>query len=103
MIAALLKGLAMGLLLSLSMGPVIFSIIRQSLTNGHKGGFLFVAGVSVSDITLVLICNLFSALFQSALTHEVIIGTAGSIFLIIMGGYNIFFKKAAAGIDGNRL
>lgn len=102
MIAALLKGFAMGLLLSLSMGPVIFSIIRQSLTNGHKGGFLFVAGVSASDITLVLICNLFSALFQSALTHEVIIGTAGSIFLIIMGMYNIFLKKAAAGIDGNQ-
>lgn len=100
MIAALAKGFALGLLLSISVGPVIFSVIKQSLSNGHKGGFAFIAGVSVSDITCVLICNLFTALFQSVLKHEVILGTAGSIFLIIMGLYNIFFKKAAVATGG---
>lgn len=94
MIAALAKGFALGLLLSISVGPVIFSVIKQSLSNGHKGGFAFIAGVSASDITCVLICNLFTALFQSVLTHEVILGVAGSIFLICMGVYNIFLKKA---------
>ena len=93
MIAALLKGLALGLLLSISVGPVIFSIIRQSLNNGHKGGFAFVAGVSASDIGLVLICNVFSQLFKTAMSHTRFIGIAGSIFLILMGLYNIFFKK----------
>ncbi len=93
MIAALLKGLALGLLLSISVGPVIFSIIRQSLNNGHRGGFAFVAGVSASDIGLVLICNVFSQLFKTAMSHEKFIGIAGSIFLILMGLYNIFFKK----------
>lgn len=100
MVAALAKGFALGLLLSISVGPVIFSVIKQSLSNGHKGGFAFIAGVSVSDITCVLICNLFTALFQSVLKHEVILGTAGSIFLIIMGLYNIFFKKAAVASGG---
>jgi threonine/homoserine/homoserine lactone efflux protein len=95
MIAAFAKGFALGLLLSISVGPVIFSVIKQSLNNGHKGGFAFVAGVSASDITFVLACNLFTALFESALTHEVIIGTAGSFFLIILGIYNIFFRKVA--------
>jgi threonine/homoserine/homoserine lactone efflux protein len=95
MIAALAKGFALGLLLSISVGPVVFSVIKQSLNNGHKGGFAFIAGVSASDITFVLICNLFTALFESALTHEVIIGTAGSVFLIILGIYNIFFRKVA--------
>jgi threonine/homoserine/homoserine lactone efflux protein len=95
MIAAFAKGFALGLLLSISVGPVIFSVIKQSLNNGHKGGFAFVAGVSASDITFVLVCNLFTALFESALTHEVIIGTAGSVFLIILGIYNIFFRKVA--------
>jgi len=93
MIAALLKGLALGVLLSISVGPVVFSIIRQSLNNGHKGGFAFVAGVSASDIGLVLICNIFSQLFKTAMSHEKFIGIAGSIFLILMGLYNIFFKK----------
>lgn len=93
MVAPFLKGLALGLLLSISVGPVIFSIIRQSLNNGHKGGFAFVAGVSASDIALVLICNVFTQLFKTAMTHEKFIGIAGSVFLIIMGLYNIFFKK----------
>lgn len=100
MIAALAKGFALGLLLSISVGPVIFSVIKQSLNNGHKGGFVFIAGVSASDITFVLICNLFSAIFESALTHEVIIGTAGSIFLICMGIYNIFFRKVHVTDEG---
>jgi len=100
MIAALAKGFALGLLLSISVGPVIFSVIKQSLNNGHRGGFAFIAGVSASDITFVLICNSFSALFESALTHEVIIGTAGSIFLICMGVYNIFFRKVHVTDEG---
>jgi len=100
MIAAFAKGFALGLLLSISVGPVIFSVIKQSLNNGHKGGFAFIAGVSASDITFVLVCNLFTALFESALTHEVIIGTAGSAFLIILGIYNIFFRKVAVTEEG---
>jgi len=100
MIAALAKGFALGLILSISVGPVIFSVIKQSLNNGHKGGFAFIAGVSASDVTYVLVCNLFSALFQSALTHEIILGALGSVFLICMGIYTIFFKKVAIADDG---
>ncbi len=93
MIAALIKGLALGLLLSISVGPVIFSIIRQSLNNGLKGGFVFVAGVSASDVLLVAVCNIFSQLFKQAMSLEKVIGIAGSVFLILLGVYNIFFKK----------
>lgn len=93
MTAALIKGLALGLMLSISVGPVIFSIIKQSINNGHRGGYFFVAGVSASDISLVLVCNLFTQLFQSVMSHEKIIGIGGSIFLIALGVYNFFFKK----------
>lgn len=93
MIAPLLKGITLGFLLSISVGPVIFAIIRQSLNNGHRGGYSFVAGVSASDITLVLLCNIFTVLFDKALIHEKIIGVVGSFFLIVMGIYNYFFKR----------
>ena len=81
------------MMLTIGVGPVIFSIIKQSLSHGHKGGYAFIAGVSASDITLVLVCNLFGSLFQSAMDHEKIIGGVGSAFLIIMGFFSIFFKK----------
>src|SRR4051812_48811409 len=101
MTSALLKGLALGLMLSISVGPVIFSILKQSINNGHKGGFAFIAGVSASDLSLVLVCNIFTKLFHSLLTHREIIGITGSAFLILMGIFNIFFKKIAVADDGS--
>ena len=93
MFKALLEGLALGLLLSISVGPVIFSIIKQSLNNGHRGGIAFIVGVSASDITLVLISNVFSHLFAYMVAHREIIGIAGSLFLAGIGVFFVFFKK----------
>src|SRR5258705_5327220 len=93
MLEALLKGLTCGVWLSLSVGPVLFSIIKQSLNNGHKGGMAFVLGVSLSDISLVLISTVFTQLFKSVTAYIVEIGIAGCIFLLSLGIYYFFFKK----------
>lgn len=103
MIEALLKGLTLGLLLSISVGPVIFSILKQSLNNGHKGGMAFVIGVSVSDIALVLVSNVFTELFGSISSHRKEIGIAGSVFLIVMGIYFLFFKKVKVNDKGQQV
>jgi threonine/homoserine/homoserine lactone efflux protein len=93
MIEALFKGLTLGLWLSLSVGPVLFSIIKQSLNNGHRGGMAFVFGVSLSDISLVLVSTVFTQLFKELTAYMVEIGIAGCIFLLSMGVYFLFFKK----------
>ncbi|MFV0606057.1 MAG: LysE family translocator [Niabella sp.] len=93
MTEALLKGLTLGLLLSIAVGPVLFSIIKHSINVGHKGGFAFVAGVSASDFTLAILSNVFTALFETISSHKQIIGITGSCFLIILGIYFLFFKK----------
>ena len=94
MFEALLKGLTLGLLLSISVGPIIFSIIKQSLNSGHRGGLAFVLGVSASDIALVLVINVF------IVQHKNFIGIAGSVFLISMGIYFLFFKKVKVDDSG---
>ena len=96
MTEAIIKGLALGLLLAISMGPVIFSIIKQSISNGHKGGLSFVLGVAASDLTLVLISNVFTELFNRLLKFEKVIGLGGSALLIGIGIYFLFFKKIQA-------
>lgn len=101
MIAPFLKGILLGLILSISVGPVIFAIIKQSINNGHKAGYLFVAGVSASDISLVLICNFFTSLFNTAISHKTSIAIAGSIFLIAVGIYTLFFKKVHTDEENN--
>lgn len=93
MIEGLIKGLTLGLLLSIAVGPVLFSIIKHSINVGHKGGFAFVAGVSASDITLAFVSNAFSAMFEIISEHKQAIGITGSAFLMIIGVFFLFFKK----------
>lgn len=93
MFDAVIKGITLGLLLSISVGPVIFSIIKQSINNGHAGGMAFVLGVSVSDISLVLVSNVFTEMFSYMAEHKRVIGIAGSIFLVSVGIFFLFFKK----------
>jgi len=99
MIEPLLKGLVLGFLLAISVGPVIFAILKQSINHGHKAGYVFVAGISASDIMLVLICNIFSALFTTMLNHKTAIAIAGSTFLVCFGIYTLFFKKIKTDAD----
>jgi threonine/homoserine/homoserine lactone efflux protein len=103
MIEAILKGLALGFILALSVGPIIFTIIKQSLNNGHRGGLSFVAGVWLSDIILVTLSNVFTEFVTTMLEYKRDIGYGGSIFLIAMGVYFVFFKKVhfAKDAEGN--
>ncbi len=102
MIAAFIKGILLGIMLSISVGPVIFSIIKQSINNGHKGGFTFVAGVSASDITMVVVSQLFTELFRTLLEYKKIIGIGGSCLLIVIGVYVLLFKKVVVDEDGKQ-
>lgn len=103
MLEVMLKGLTFGLLLSLSVGPVLFSIIKQSLNNGHRGGLAFVFGVSASDISLVLVSNIFTELFNSLKEYKTEVGVAGCVFLVSMGIYFLFFKKVKVNEEGKQV
>jgi threonine/homoserine/homoserine lactone efflux protein len=101
MLAPILKGLLLGLILSISLGPVIFAILKQSLTNGRKAGYIFVAGVSTSDIGLLLIANIFTSIFLLVLDHKAFIAMAGAGFLLLLGLYTLLFKKIKIEADEN--
>lgn len=102
MLEVMLKGLTFGLLLSISVGPVLFSIIKQSLNNGHRGGLIFVFGVSVSDISLVVISNFFTELFENLKVYKTEVGVVGCIFLVSMGIFFLFFKKVKVNDEGKQ-
>ncbi len=93
MVEALLKGLAISLLLIFSVGPVIFTTIKQSINHGRRGGFSFIAGVWLSDIIWVVLSNGFSEGIKTLLHFKIPIGIAGCCFLIGMGIYFAFIKK----------
>lgn len=94
MIDALLKGLAIGLYLSVSVGPLIFAIIKTSIRYGRKAGYAFVAGISLSDIIMVLVGNFAAEMVQNVLAYKKEISIGGGILLIVMGLLTILLKKA---------
>ena len=93
MIDALLKGLAISLLLIFSVGPVIFTTIKQTINHGRRGGFSFIIGVWISDVIWVILSNGFSEAIKTLLDFKIPIGISGCIFLIGMGIYFVFIKK----------
>ena len=90
---AILSGFTLALVLVISVGPVIFTIIKQSLNNGREGGFSFVAGVWLSDILLIIVTNAFSELVTNIMAYRHLLALIGSGFLILMGVFYVFFKK----------
>jgi threonine/homoserine/homoserine lactone efflux protein len=102
---AIISGLTLGCILALSVGPVIFTVIKQSLNNGHTGGLAFVTGVWLSDIVLVVVSNAFSSFVTGLMAYKNIIGYLGSTFLVGVGIYYLFFKKVTlrTDADGNAL
>ncbi|HJW16216.1 MAG TPA: LysE family transporter [Flavisolibacter sp.] len=102
MLNALLKGITLGLLLAISVGPIVFTVIKQSLNNGTKGGLAFIAGISLSDIILVILANLFTNLFTTLNEHKQMLATIASIFLILVGIYYLFFKKVKVNEEGGQ-
>ena len=103
MLEAIWKGITLGLLLSIAVGPVIFSIIKQSINNGVKGGLAFIIGVSLSDITLAVVSNFFTELFSEFIERKTEIGIIGSTFLISVGIYFLFFKKVKVNEEGKQI
>lgn len=103
MIESIITGFGLGLVLAVSVGPVIFTILKQSINNGKQGGLSFVAGVWVSDIVLVVISNMFSLLVVEALYFKTTIGYVGAGFIISLGLYYLFLKKIYSGEDKNSL
>ena len=101
MLESIVKGIGLGLIMAVSVGPVIFTILKQSINNGHKGGFSFVAGVWLSDLLLVIISNMFSSLVMEALAFKNTIGYVGAVFVVSLGIYYVFFKKVNFGEEKN--
>ncbi|HEX2608361.1 MAG TPA: LysE family transporter [Flavisolibacter sp.] len=99
---ALIKGLTLGLLLAISVGPIVFTVIKQSLNNGRKGGLAFIAGISFSDILLVVLSNLFTNLFDVLKAHKKTLAVVASVFLILVGLYFLFFKKVKVTSEGQQ-
>lgn len=82
---AALKGLLLGLFMSISVGPTLFAVLKYSLNHSYKAGIAFILGVSLSDIMYVTIANVAASWLEVLNEYERIIAYIGAAVLIVVG------------------
>jgi len=85
MLDILFEGVALGLIVSVTIGPAFFAIIQTGLSRGFMPGFFMALGISVSDITLIVICYLGASMIFDNPDNKLYIGLIGGVLLIIFG------------------
>jgi threonine/homoserine/homoserine lactone efflux protein len=88
------KGLLLGLLLMISVGPVFFAVINASIGKGFKTAIYFIAGVTLSDMLYIVLTNFGAvSIITTRITYVNYIGGG----VLIVYGIVMFLKKYHAG------
>lgn len=88
----LLNGILSGIVLSLLVGPVFFTIIQTSVERGFKSGVLVAVGVSLSDSFYITIAYLGISQITEYDHVKLYLAHAGGVMLILFGLYHLFVK-----------
>lgn len=86
LIQTIFKGLATGLILSLSFGAGFFSLLQTSIDKGYKKGLLIALGMVISDLIFVALC-VFAASFveEQLIALDTEIRVIGFVALLVLG------------------
>ena len=94
MFELILKGVVIGLILSIMLGPAFFVLLETSIRKGIKSALAFDAGVLVSDVVYIIIAYFFlKEVSQLADGDNNSLLKAVGGFLFIAFGYFTFRKK----------
>ena len=83
------EGFVTGMALSLMLGTVFFSLLRNSLQYGYKSGFFIAAGVVACDVIFISLALLSDGFAIFLKNYQMQISIVGGIVLIIMGAVMI--------------
>lgn len=93
MIQALLEGISMGLLLSVIVGPVFFTLITNSMEYGFRYASMLAFGIFCSD-TLYVILTYFGVSFLANSPYfQLILGYVGGLILLGFGISSLLKKR----------
>ena len=90
---ALFVGYIAGMVLSLMLGTVFFTLIQNSIDNGMWSSIFIICGVIFSDILMIVAGHFNASLIPAGGTTEMIVRVLGAIFLLIYGSLNLTGKK----------
>ncbi|TDQ18863.1 threonine/homoserine/homoserine lactone efflux protein [Algoriphagus boseongensis] len=91
--SSLLEGVSMGLLLSVIVGPVFFTLITNSLQHGFRYAMVLALGILCSDTLYVLLTYFGVKLLADVSLFEKILGYVGGLILIGFGLKSLLKKR----------
>ncbi len=82
----IIKGFLIGICSSIPIGPIAIFVIQQSLTKGHKAGFITGLGATIVDTTFACI-SIFALAYAQAFMdrHSELILVAGGVVVAVIG------------------
>jgi threonine/homoserine/homoserine lactone efflux protein len=99
----LLRGLTVGILSSITVGPVAVLCIKRTLNKSRRSGFVSGLGVACADTLMAIIAFFFYAILHSQIEqYKHILSIVGGIFVVIVGVV-IYLQKPSqrVNIDGS--
>lgn len=89
----LLRGVTVGIVSSITVGPVAVLCIKRTLNKSRRSGFISGLGVACADTLMAIIAFFFySILYSQIEQYKHILSVIGGIFVVIVGVV-IFFQK----------
>lgn len=102
MIEPVVSGILFGLVLTIMLGPVFFTLLQTSLHEGFKAGAHLAFGVFLSDAICIVVALYFASQLDLTGKYRVAVGWIGGLLLIAFGLYNFFKKVKVKEVDDNR-
>ncbi|MGN0007162.1 MAG: LysE family translocator [Alistipes sp.] len=101
-IEILLRGIAVGLAASITVGPVAVLCIQRTLSKSRRSGMMSGVGVACADTLMAIIAFFFYSMLQAQIEqYNLILRVAGGFSVAIVGIY-IFFQNPVPQIRRNR-
>ncbi len=101
-ITLLLRGFAVGLAASITVGPVAVLCIQRTLSKNRRSGLVSGLGVACANTLMAVIAFFFYSMLQAQIEqYTSLLSVVGGIFVVIVGVY-IFFQNPVPQIRKNR-
>ncbi|MBQ5753040.1 MAG: LysE family transporter [Alistipes sp.] len=98
----LLRGVAVGLASSITVGPVAVLCIQRTLSKTRLAGLVSGMGVACADTMMAIIAYFFYAMLESQIKqYSHILSVVGGLFVVVVGVV-IFFQNPVPQIRRNR-
>ncbi|MDO9613654.1 MAG: LysE family transporter [Bacteroidota bacterium] len=102
-LSLLAKGILIGLLVSIPLGPIGVLVIQRTVNKNRIAGLLCGMGAALSDVFYAIVAGFsLTILIDFISEHEILFQTIGA--MVVLGlGIHIFFKNPVSDLRKNRL